>query len=79
MQKVQKKRSYGTVHELTDKEKEIVQAICEKGITKIYKLAQYFCLSEATIKTHLKGIYSKCFVNSIADLMFQYYKKRGEQ
>lgn len=77
MQRIQKKRKFSTVYELTTKETEIVKIICEKGITKIDDIAQFLYLSNSTISTHLHNIYDKFRVHSVADLMFYYYKNRG--
>lgn len=65
--------------ELTAREKEIEIAICEKGIFKIYKLSEKFCVSESTIRTHMKNIFNKRTVHSVPELMFKYYQKHNAQ
>lgn len=65
--------------ELTPTEKAIEHAICEKGIIRIYKLAEKFCVSESTIRTHMKNIFDKRTVHSVPELMFKYYKKHNAQ
>ena len=65
--------------ELTPTEKAIEHAICEKGIFKIYKLAEKFCVLESTIRTHMKNIFNKRTVHSVPELMFKYYQKHNAQ
>lgn len=64
--------------ELTEKEKEIILLICEKGILNYKDISKKLVVSENTIRTHLtKNIYSKLNLHSIAELMYWYY--RGEK
>ena len=58
---------------LTQKEKDILIAICEKGLIKNKDIAEYFCISINTVYTHLCKIYDKTNIHGIACLIFNYY------
>lgn len=65
--------------EFTEKEKEIIKLICEKGILNYKDLSKKLVVSENTIRTHLnRGIYDKLNVHSFAELMYWYYRGKHE-
>ena len=68
--------SFGS-NELTEREKEIINAICVKGLFYEKEVADFFNLSPTTIRTHRRNIFSKLDVHSVYELIFWYYTKRN--
>lgn len=65
--------------ELTEKEKEIIELICEKGILNYKDIAKKLVISQSTVRTHLsRNIYSKLNLHSFAELMYWYYRGKNE-
>ena len=61
---------------LTERELEVINLICKKGILKQKKLAELLYISLSTIKTHINNIYTKTSCNSLAELLYKYYNKQ---
>lgn len=60
---------------LTEKEKEIIELICKKGILNYKDIAKKLVISRNTVRTHLSNIYNKLNLHSFAELMYWYYRK----
>jgi len=56
----------------TDKEKEIINCICEKKF-KDREIAKELFISKGTVRTHLLNIYSKLSVESKIDLVYELF------
>ena len=63
------------IEELTEREKEIYNAIVIDGVFSYKDLAEKFCLSEYTIRTHFVNIYQKTYCHTKAELIWLHYSK----
>ena len=64
--------------DLTEREQEIYNLICEKGLWK-KEIAKKLVLSKTTIETHLNNIYLKCDVHDRATLIYRYWKDKNNE
>lgn len=63
------------IEELTAREKEIYNAIVIDGVFSHKDLAEKFCLSESTIRTHSVNILQKFCCHTKAELIWWHYSK----
>lgn len=59
--------------ELSKRENEVVEALVYCG--RVKSMADFLCVSEDTIRVHLKNIYSKIDIHSSSELVTWYFVK----
>ena len=64
------------INKLTERQREIYNAICVEGITKRKDLMNFFHISRGTIIAHLNAIYEIFNVHSVADLIYMHYQNK---
>lgn len=67
-------RKGNSPYELSKREQEMYNLICEEGIFSKKKLAEKMCISLTTVCSHRDHIYQKKQVSCIAELIFKHYK-----
>ena len=59
---------------LTNREKDVLFAICEKGLFSVKEIAKTLIIEKCTVRSHIVHIYQKTHVKCMQQLMFFYYK-----